>query len=224
MHEHLYIIIPAKDEEKRIGKVIYKTQALGYYNIIVVNDGSKDNTAAIAEAYGVTVLTHPINLGPGAATQTGIEYALEAGAKYIVTMDADEQHSPSDINVLCSTIENEQVDVVLGSRFLNKNNTIPFIRIIYNKIGNLISFMLTGIYVSDSQSGMKAFNADFASKTKLKFNGFEFCIEIIRNIKTNNATFTEIPIQVMYSEETLSKGQSFFSGFQMVARLIRFFI
>ncbi len=223
MHEHVYIIIPAKDEEKRIGKVIHNTLSLGYQNIVVVNDGSSDNTASIAKAYGVTVLNHPINLGPGAATQTGITYALSQNAKYMITMDADEQHSPSDIESLCYTIENENVDVVIGSRFLNKNNKIPITRIFYNKVGNVISYMVTGIYVTDSQSGMKAFSADFASKSSLKFNGFEFCIEIIRNIHTHKAKYTEIPIKVMYSKETLSKGQSIFSGFQMLARIFRLF-
>ena len=223
MDENIYIVIPAKDEGTRVGRVIQKTQHAGFHNIIIVNDGSTDNTAAIAEEFGVTVVSHPVNLGPGAATQTGIEYALRSGADIIVTLDADEQHSPNDIQQLVHTMQTQKVDIVIGSRFLNKENSIPTTRIFYNKIANVITYILTGINVTDSQSGMKAMSRRFAHKSKLYFNGFEFCVEIIRNIRLHNATYTEVPIQVMYSEETLSKGQSFFSGVRMLGKLFKIF-
>lgn len=223
MNDHVYIVIPAKDEGSRVNRVIQKTRLAGFENIVIVNDGSSDNTAAVAEAYGAIVLNHTINLGPGAATQTGIDYAVSQNAKIIVTMDADEQHSPSDIQRLVETIEREQVDVVIGSRFLKKDNTIPTMRIIYNKIANIITYGLTGIWVTDSQSGMKAFGAKFAQESRLHFSGFEFCVEIIRNIGMHKATYTEIPINVMYSKETMEKGQSFFTGVRMLVKLFRLF-
>ncbi len=223
MHEHVYIVIPAKDEEKRIGKTLHQTLSLGYHNIVVVNDGSSDQTEQVGLSYGIKVLNHPINLGPGAATQTGIEYAIAQGAKVIVTMDADNQHFPSDIGKLVNELEQSGSDAVIGSRFLSSENSIPFHRRIYNKIGNAVTYVLTGLAVTDSQSGMKAFKADFAQKSPFNFNGYEFCTEFIKHLSLHKAKFTEVPIQVMYSKETLSKGQSLFSGFNMLIRLSKFF-
>lgn len=222
MFDHVYIIIPAKDEASRIGKVISKSLELGYRNIIVINDGSQDDTAKVAYSYGVTVLHHLVNLGPGAATQTGIEHAIEQGAGIIVTIDADNQQFPEDIEKLVNHLEAKDVDVVIGSRFMNRENEIPIMRIIYNMIANVITFILTGLPVSDSQSGMKAFKAEFAQKCRLHFNGFEFCVEFIRNIRLYKATYSEVPIRVIYTKETLSKGQNLLTGVRMLAKLIKF--
>jgi len=223
MFDHVYIVIPAKNEAPRIGRVIEKSLELGYRNIIVVDDGSVDDTEKIAHSFKpVTVLSHLVNLGPGAATQTGIEYAVEDGAEIIVTIDADHQQFPEDIEKLVYQLESQKVDVVIGSRFLNKENQIPFIRVVYNMIANVITFFLTGLAVSDSQSGMKAFTAEFAKKCRLHFNGFEFCVEFIRNIRLFKATYTEIPIRVIYTKETLSKGQNLLTGVRMLAKLFKF--
>lgn len=216
----VYIIIPAKDEGNRIAGVLHQVLDAGYSNIVVVNDGSKDNTAQVAQKFGVSILTHVINLGAGAATQTGIEYALQKDAKIIVTIDADHQHMPADIKSLVDTLINEQADIVIGSRFLNKTNKIPATRIFYNKIANIVTYFVTGIKVTDSQSGMKAFTAEFAKKSKLNFNGFEFSVEMIRNIKVNNAKVLESPIEVIYTKDTLSKGQNLLTGIKMLRKIL----
>lgn len=220
-HKKVFIVLPAKDEGKRIGRVLQETLSLGYTNIIVVNDGSMDNTEKISKEYGATVINHAVNLGAGAATQTGIQFAVEQGADIVVTMDADHQHHPSDIKQLVTEMENKEADLVIGSRFLNTANNIPIHRQYYNKVGNLITLFFTGLKVSDSQSGMKAMRADFIQKTHLHSAGYEFCIEIIRNAKKYNATISEVPIKVTYSKETLEKGQNFFNGFKMVFNLFK---
>ncbi len=157
-NNNIYVVMPAKDEAPRIADVIEKTILQGYSNIIVVNDGSSDATCQIASSYDeVQVLNHAVNLGAGAATQTGIDFALAQGADVIVTIDADQQHFPDDIDRIVQRLEEKNADIVIGSRFLYSKNKIPFIRIIYNKIGNLLTFVFTGMTVSDSQSGMKAF-------------------------------------------------------------------
>ena len=222
MHEYTYIVIPAKDEATRIGQVLHSAKHCGFYNIVVVDDGSRDQTSKIAADQGAELVRHPINLGPGAATQTGIDFAIQQGAKFIVTIDADEQHYPQDIEALVNKLIIDDLDIVIGSRFL-RFNKIPLTRIFYNKIANLVAHMATGIRVSDSQSGMKAFTADFAKKSRLQHCGFEFCIELLRYIGIHKAKYAEVPIQVMYSKETMDKGQNFFVGLKMLNKIFRLF-
>lgn len=216
-----YIVIPAKNEAPRLGSVLQSLKQQGYHNIIVVNDGSTDLTQKVAKSYGATVLRHFVNLGPGAATQTGIEFALEQGARYILTIDADGQHLADDVEPLLQEIVSSKADVVIGSRFLGSNRLIPKSRLFFNKIANFVTAFFTGVYVSDSQSGMKVFTAEFAKKLDFKFNGFEFCTELFRIIHRENAVLSEVPIQVVYTKETMEKGQSFGNGIFMVLRLMR---
>lgn len=215
----VFIVIPAKDEGKRIGKVLSHIRELGYGNIIVVDDGSEDDTRMVAERYDAIVLTHLLNMGAGAATQTGIQYALKQGAEVIVTLDGDHQHLPSDIALLVKTLREKEVDVVIGSRFLGNNPHIPWIRILYNKVGNIVTLFFAGLLVSDSQSGMKALSAGFARKAVIQRNGFEFCTEIIKNMRVHRASWCEVPISVNYTRDTMAKGQNFWSGVTMVFRL-----
>ena len=217
--DNIFIVIPAYNEEDRIGLVISELKQLGFNNIVVINDSSTDNTSEVSQSYANTiVINHLINLGPGGATQTGIEYSLNNGAEYIATIDADYQHDPKDILKLFYKIQHEELDIVVGSRFMKKN-AIPKTRIFYNKVGNVINFMLTGKMMSDSQSGLKIFRSSLAKQLSLKTNGFEFCIELIRNANSVKAKIKEVPISVRYSEETMSKGQSLVSGFSMLGRL-----
>lgn len=217
----IYIIIPAKDEERFIADVINATLELGFQNIVVVNDASSDRTKEISLECGdsVVVLDHIINMGAGAATKTGIDYAVMKGAKFIATIDADFQHKPKDLLPLIQCIESNDVDLVIGSRFM-KRNAIPVSRIIFNAVGNIINFFVTGLVISDSQSGMKIMSRRFAKNLTITYNGFEFCIEIIKNAKINKSNVVEYPIDVTYSKETMQKGQNIFSGFGMLGRLL----
>lgn len=217
----IFIVIPAKDEARFIGGVIEGILKLGLSNIIVVNDNSSDDTKKIALSHGesIVVLDHVINMGAGAATKTGIDFALSKGAKYIATIDADLQHNPSDLIPLIKRIEQKDVDLVIGSRFL-KTNTIPISRIAFNIVGNIINFFVTGLVISDSQSGMKIMSRRFAENLTISYNGYEFCIEIIKNAKINKSNIVEIPIDVSYSKETLEKGQNLMTGFGMIGKLL----
>lgn len=218
--DDIYVVIPAKDEEKLIRPVLERLIALGFTNIIVVNDNSNDLTKLIAQSYGdkIKVLDHVINLGAGAATKTGIDYALSRGAQYIATIDADFQHNPKDLIPLIKCIKSQDVDLVIGSRFLKKNS-IPVSRVILNFIGNIVSYFVTGLVITDSQSGMKVMSRRFAENLEITFNGYEFCIEIIKNASINKSSIYEYPIDVLYTEDTMRKGQSISSGFDMAGKL-----
>lgn len=217
--DKIFAVLPAKNESTRIEPVLVALQMQGIRNIIVVNDGSDDNTRGVVNKYkGITLLDHIINLGPGAATLTGIKYAVKQGAKYVVTLDADSQHNPENVSSLIEHLKQNNLDLVIGSRFL-QHNDIPITRLVYNFFGNIISFLVTGVYLTDSQSGMKAMSQKFASELDISFDGFEFCIEIIKQAKIHDAAVGEIPIDVKYTKDTMSKGQNFQTGLGMLLKL-----
>ncbi len=215
----IFVVIPAKNEDKYINSLIDQIKNLGFQKIVLVNDSSTDDTKKIAEEFlDVVVLDHVINLGPGAATQTGIAYAASQNAEIILTIDADLQHNPEDLFRLAQHLENESCDLVIGSRFLRSNN-IPPSRIFYNKIANIVSFFLTGKHLSDSQSGLKAISGKMAKSMNLNYDGFEFCMEIIKHAKHSKAKISEIAVDVRYTPETTAKGQNLRSGLNMISRL-----
>ncbi len=219
-YDDVYVVVPAKDEERYIDILIDRLDHLGFVNIVVINDNSQDGTAILArERENVVVLDHSINLGAGAATQTGIAYAVSNGAKVIVTIDADLQHNPDDLIKLINVLRKENCDLVIGSRFLQEND-IPKSRIFFNRIANVVSWFLTGTYLSDSQSGLKAFNHNLARHLDLKYDGFEFCMEIIKEAKSNKLKIKEIPVFVSYTPETLNKGQGLWSGIRIISKLM----
>ena len=218
--DNIFVVIPAKDEEKYVNQLFDKLLELGLRKIVLVNDCSKDKTKQYAELRPeVTVLDHIINLGPGAATQTGIAYALSKNAEIIATIDADLQHNPADIIRLVNHMYEHDCELVIGSRFI-QNNDIPLSRRIYNKIANIVSYFLTGLYLTDSQSGLKVIRSSLASSLNLNYDGFEFCMEIIKQAKVEKAKISEIPIDVIYTPETTKKGQNLQSGIRIVARLL----
>ncbi len=224
--KQVFIVMPALNEAKVIGGVIEELVAQGFSNIIVINDGSFDNTGEVIDSMNVLAMHHAINRGKGAATQTGLDAAKLLNANYVVTIDADGQHNPADIERLVEPLLFGKCDVVLGSRFLHKQS-IPPLRKVVNTFGNLITFFLYGIYVSDSQSGMRAYNRKALEKIKTSFDRYEFESEVLSQIKIHGLSYIEIPIEVRYNKHSLDKykglkveRQSALNGFRMIFRMI----
>lgn len=211
-------VIPAYNEGTRIAGVV--EGAKKYVDkVIVVDDGSRDDTAAMAAKAGAIVIRHPDNCGAGAATMTGIEAARRCGATVIITLDADEQHDPSEIPSLLQPIKVEIADVVFANRFGQKNN-IPFIRRVFNGLGNVVTLLATGKWVSDSQCGYKAFGPKAVKEIQLRMSGFEFCTEIVRESVHHKWRIAQVPVKVLYSEYTLAKGQSFANGVRTAFKIL----
>ena len=218
--EHIFVVIPAKNEDHYLSDLITQILSLGLTQVVVVNDQSTDATREIAEQFQEAyVLDHVINLGAGAATQTGIAFAASKNAQIIVTIDADLQHNPKDIPRLIKHMEESNSDLVIGSRFISANS-IPTSRRIYNGIANIVSFFLTGKHLTDSQSGLKAIRGSLAQSMNLNYDGFEFCMEIIKHAKITNSKISEIPVDVRYTAATTAKGQNLQSGLRMISRLL----
>lgn len=216
---NIYIIIPVYNEESSIESVIQSIKKQGYDQIIVVDDGSSDETKEIVRANGVILIEHSLNCGAGAATRTGLDAAKLLNADIAVTMDGDGQHFADDIDAVVEPILKNEAELVIGSRFLKKNK-IPFFRRIYNKIGNFVTFIISGLWVSDSQSGFKAFSYEAICEIDFETRGYEFCSEIIRKLGESKLPYKEVPIKVKYSTQTLAKGQSFAVGIKTGVKLV----
>ncbi len=210
-------LIPAYNEETTIADVLERTRPF-VSEILVVNDGSRDKTAEIARAHGVRVVSHLVNRGLGAAIGTGFAAALKIGADVVITLDADGQHDPIEIPKFIAAIENG-ADVVIGSRMMTRTG-MPWYRQVANMLGNLSTLILFGAYVTDSQSGFRAFTKQALSKIDLKTNGMEVSSELIAESKAHDLKIVEVPIQAIYTDYSLSKGQSFFVGIKTLLKLV----
>lgn len=221
--EKAYIVIPAYNEEHSIGGVVRGLQKAGYQNIVVVDDGSKDKTAAAAGMAHATVLCHPINRGQGAALKTGIDYALQDGAGIIVTFDADGQHQTKDIVSLIQPIIRKEVDVTLGSRFLEPAAgaaTIPWFRKLVLKAGVLFTLAYSGIALTDTHNGFRAFSRAAAEQIQIRHDRMEHASEIIDEIKRRSISYREVPVSILYTPYSQQKGQSALNSVRIAIKLV----
>ncbi len=204
----IFIIVPAYNEEQRISQVINSLKQSGYSNILVVDDGSRDETKEEAFLAGAEVLSHIINRGQGAALRTGIEYLCETyNPDIIVTFDADGQHRTEDIQDIIAPIIRDEVDIVLGSRFLNKSSRIPFLRKIILKAGIFFTNVISNINLTDTHNGFRALNRKAANLIQITHRGMEHASEIVEEIKKRRLRYKEVPVEIIYSEYSQRKGQ-----------------
>lgn len=215
------IVIPAFNEETTVAQVARDALRVAD-QVVVVDDGSRDHTAALAAETGAVVVSHAVNRGLGGALGTGIAAALRLGADAVVTMDADGQHRAQDAARLFERLAQGDVDFVIGSRLLRGEGggKMPFHRILFNAAGNLFTYILFGIWVTDSQSGLRGLSRRAAEGIELRTNGMEVSSEFIKELKEKRWRLAEIAIPAIYTEYSMSKGQSFFVGVKTAAKLI----
>ncbi len=218
---NIWIVVPAYNEAEVITGVIREIRSAGYQNILVVDDGSRDATQLIARNNGVIALRHRINRGKGAATKTGIEAAKLFGADIIVTLDGDGQHDPRDIKLLIKPIINNHCDVALGSRLMRPEG-MPWYKILHNKIGNVLVWYFYGLYVTDSQSGFRAYSRHAAETINTRTDRYEYDSEVIREIYLYRLQYQEIPIRVRYTDYSMGKlhKQNLINGIKTFYRMI----
>jgi len=219
----LAIVIPAYNEEKAIEEVLLslpkKLKNIDKIISVVVDDGSFDKTHDIANNHATYAIRHVINLGVGAATTTGLGAAKKLRSDIVVTIDADGQHNPKDIEKIIQPILDGKADVVIGTRMLNAKG-MPPLKIFGNNFMNFLTFLVFHKWSSDSQSGMKAFNAKALKKIKLRSIGYEICSEMIGEIQRNKLKLKEIPIEVIYTDYSKVKGQNWINGINVLTKML----
>jgi glycosyltransferase involved in cell wall biosynthesis len=212
------IIIPAYNEKKHIKELIIKTKQINQ-NIIVVDDGSSDNTAHIAKELGVIVLIHKVNLGKGCALKTGCDYAYKKGYQRMIAMDADGQHDPNDITRFTKALDD--YEIIFSYRKPSSNQ--PAVLKFGNWFINKTLSTLYGIDIKDSQCGYRAFTKEAYSK--IRWNAADYFIETEMIIKTKKKklSYTQLPIETIYADKY--KGTTVLDGIKIVISMItrRFF-
>jgi glycosyltransferase involved in cell wall biosynthesis len=201
------VVIAAYNEARVIAGVVAGVIRAGY-DVVVVDDGSSDRTRDLAAAAGAVVIRHPINLGQGAALQTGIEFALRQGADIVVTFDADGQHRIADAARLVAALHTHGADFALGSRFLGGAVNQPLSRRILLRLATLFTRLTTGLSVTDTHNGLRAMTRRGASAIGLKQNRMAHASEILHQIADSGLKFVEVPVTIEYSAYSLEKGQS----------------
>ncbi|MFA7653552.1 MAG: glycosyltransferase family 2 protein [Candidatus Magasanikbacteria bacterium] len=213
----IFIVIPAYNEENKIGRVVRGLFEQGWRNVLVVDDGSTDNTADIARRAGAQVVCHSANCGQGSALQTGDDFACHHGAQAVVHFDADDQFNPADISGAIDIIKSNQADVVLGSRFLDNRSQVPWVkRYIILPVSRWINFMFTGVLLTDAHNGFRVLSRPALEKIRITQAGMAHNSEIVRQIKKYHLKFVEFPVEVRYHEF----GQGIGEGVNIVKDLV----
>lgn len=201
-----WVVIPAFNEASVIAHTIAKVKA-SFANVVVVDDCSRDDTGAVARRAGAHICRHPVNLGQGAALQTGIEYALGKGAAAIVTFDADGQHRVEDARLMLRTLREGGYDIVLASRFLGSAVGISPLRYALLKLAIQFTRVTSGLHVTDTHNGLRALSRAAAQRLNIRQNRMAHASEILEKIADLKLRWVEVPNTVHYTRYSIAKGQ-----------------
>lgn len=213
-----WLVIPCFNEGQVVFDVIANARET-FPNIVAVNDGSRDNSAEAIHAAGAHLVNHPVNLGQGAAIQTGVEYArAQPGAQYFVTFDADGQHQVKDVVAMVERLRTEPVDIIVGTRFAGQDNSqVPWIKRVVLKTVVMLSPRTKRLGLSDAHNGLRTFNRKVAEEMDIRMNGMSHASEIVAMIDNHGWRVAEQPVDILYTEYSMSKGQSLINGVNILA-------
>lgn len=216
----VWLIVPCFNEGTVIEEVL-STARETFPNIVAVDDGSMDESAAAIHHAGAHLVRHPVNLGQGAAIQTGVEYArAQPGARYFVTFDADGQHQVKDVLAMVRRLRTEPVDIVVGTRFgrpRGENDQVPLIKRFVLKTVVLLSPRTRRLGLTDAHNGLRVFNRRVAEALNLRMNGMSHASEFVELMDANGWRVAEQPVDILYTEYSMSKGQSLLNGINILS-------
>jgi glycosyltransferase involved in cell wall biosynthesis len=206
-NEDVWIIVPTYNEATVVRGVIEALRE-HFPNVAAVDDGSTDNSAEEILAAGARLVRHPINMGAGAALQTGVDFALlDPGARFFVTFDADGQHRVSDAVAMVEHMRSTEVDILLGSRFLGAANNMKRSRKLLLHAARWFEKASTGIYLSDAHNGLRVFTREFAVVLRMQMADMAWASEFLSRVAESKLPYAEFPVTVDYTEYSQSKGQ-----------------
>jgi len=215
-----WLVVPLYNEAQVVREVIEDARRT-FPHIVVVDDGSRDDSAAQAEAAGAVVVRHPINLGQGAALQTGIRYVLErTDARYLITFDADGQHSAADAAAMVAAARKEDLAIVLGSRFLEGPSPVGRLKRLVLATAAVVASRTTGMHLTDAHNGLRLLRRDAAKHLNLRQNRMAHASEIIRQLGATGLPWREFPVHIAYTAYSKAKGQSLLNSVNILVDLI----
>jgi glycosyltransferase involved in cell wall biosynthesis len=219
--EKIFIIIPAYNETEIIRETVRPLVSSGY-EVVVIDDGSSTDIEQYLKGTNIHFLKHDINLGQGAALQTGMDYARQFKPDYVVHYDADGQHSLTDIERFLSIIKEKDVDILLGSRFLEQENIelVPAGRRRLLRLARLINWFFTGLFLTDAHNGFRVMKGTTLNKIRLTENRMAHATEILRLIRRNKVTYAEASTKIHYTQYSMAKGQKASASFNILIDLI----
>lgn len=217
--EGTWVVIPLYNEASVIHDVVTGLRA-SFAHIVCVDDGSSDGSAAVAADAGAIVVTHPVNLGQGAALQTGIEYVLQHPAEYIVTFDADGQHRVEDAVAMVAEARARDLAIVFGSRFLDNRTKPGWLKRVILKTAVWVTNQTTGLRLTDAHNGLRVIRRDAAERVKLKQDRMAHATEIVLQLGNSGLPWAEYPVELLYTDYSKAKGQSVLNSINILVDLV----
>lgn len=215
-----WLVIPLYNEGPVIGQVVAQARHI-FPNVVCVDDGSTDDSANQAARAGAYVVEHPINLGQGAALQTGIDYVLRyTDAGYIVTFDADGQHLPEDAAAMVAKAKEEDLAIVYGSRFLEGKADTGAAKRLVLRTAALVTRWKTGLRITDAHNGLRLLRRDAANSLHLRHDRMAHASEIVSQMAKTEHAWAEMPVQIRYTEYSRAKGQSLLNSVNILVELV----
>lgn len=219
-YDDVWLVVPLYNEAEVIGDVV--RQALETFpHIVCVDDGSSDESAERAADAGAVVVRHPINLGQGAALQTGLDYAFDVSSmRWVVTFDADGQHQVSDVVDMLRLAREEDLDAVFGSRFLDERTKPDLVKRIVLQLAVAYTNATTKTRLTDAHNGLRVLSRDVAARLALRQNRMAHASELVAQIGAMDIRYRESPVHILYTDYSKAKGQSVWNSINILVDLI----
>ena len=214
-----WLVVPLFNEATVVRAVVEAARET-FPNIVCVDDGSSDTSAEEALAGGAVVVRHPINLGQGAALQTGIDFALtQPGAEYFVTFDSDGQHRVEDALRMVQRLRSEPLDIIVGSRFLGGGTNASLLKRVVLRLAVLFERVTTGVKLTDAHNGLRVLNRIAATAIRIRQNRMAHASEIVSLMGKLKLRYAEESVQIIYTDYSRAKGQSVWNSVNILSEL-----
>ena len=219
-YDDSWLVVPLYNEATVIGQVIDDAKGT-FANIVCVDDGSSDGSATIARKHGARVIEHPFNLGQGAALQTGMEFVRrQTNARYIVTFDADGQHSVADAAAMVDRARAEDLAIIFGSRFLDDATQVGWSKKLVLKTAAAVTKQRTGLDLTDAHNGLRLLRRDALQQVVLRQDGMAHASEIVSQLACTGLPWAEMPVHIAYTDYSKAKGQSLLNSVNILVDLV----